>query len=254
MTRVAVRRSALRAASLKNGLAHLIEVAVDDARRAAQAAQRIVFCPPIAVFSSATSATEKDLIAGLALSVECDERPTEALAALTALLGPPTVVVRSGGVWIDPDGMSHDKEHSHWRLTAPAQGADLPVLKTLRAFAAKIVGGDPSNKPIVHPIRWPGSWHRKGEPRLCEIVTLNPDAEIDLHNAYEILSAEAAKLGVGSKPNGAGGATDFGQLGGGFVDWAEAFGKILSGEVLSPNSGPASGKLCGALRSTVDCL
>jgi hypothetical protein len=59
----------------------------------------------------------------------------------------------------------------HWRLTRPAQGQEqLAKLKQARDFAARLVGGDPSNKPVCHPIRWPGSWHRKNKssPRLCE--------------------------------------------------------------------------------------
>jgi hypothetical protein len=40
-------------AKLKGGLRHLIEVAEDDARRAANAPRPATFCPPIAVFSSA---------------------------------------------------------------------------------------------------------------------------------------------------------------------------------------------------------
>jgi hypothetical protein len=61
------------------------------------------------------------------------------------------------------------KLHAHWRLAVPARGAELEDLKLARTLAARLVGGDPSNMPIVHPIRWPGSWHRKAEPRLCEI-------------------------------------------------------------------------------------
>jgi hypothetical protein len=175
-------------APVKDGLANLIEVAIDVARRAAQAPRPVVFCPPIAVFASATSATEKDLIAGLALSVECDQRPGEARDTLERLLGPPTVAVLSGGVWVDPEGVAHDKGHLHWRLAAPAQGDDKQKLKALRALAAQIVGGDPSNKPIVHPIRWPGSWHRKGEPRLCTIAVINAEREIDLDAAFDILT------------------------------------------------------------------
>ena len=43
----------------------------------------------------------------------------------------------------------------------------------------------------MHCLRWPGSWHRKGEPRLCEIFTVNPDAEIDLDTALTALQAAA---------------------------------------------------------------
>lgn len=131
--------------------------------------QGLSSCPPIATFISKEHAAEKDLLEGLALSVEVDHNPAEARAKLEQLLGPATLIVRSGGVWTAPDGADHAKIHLHWRLATPARGASLPRLKILREIATRIVGRDPSNKPICHPIRWPGSWHRKGEPRLCAI-------------------------------------------------------------------------------------
>ena len=48
----------------------------------------------------------------------------------------------------------------------------------------------------MHPIRWPGSVHRKGEPKLARIVELNEDAEIDLGDALEALEAAAAARGI----------------------------------------------------------
>jgi len=44
-----------------------------------------------------------------------------------------------------------------------------------RKAAIRIAGGDPSNAPAVHPLRWPGSWHMKGKPRLCRIVGGDPE-------------------------------------------------------------------------------
>ena len=109
--------------SMKGGLAFLNEAAVDDARRAAQDPKKVVFCPPLAVFSSDKRAREVDIAEGLVLSVECDARPQEAHARLESILGPATVVVRSGGAWIDPQtGEMHDKLHLHWRLHTPARG------------------------------------------------------------------------------------------------------------------------------------
>ena len=52
-------------------------------------------------------------------------------------------------------------------------------------LATKLVGGDGTNMSIVHPIRWPGSWHRKGTPRLAKIVAFSDDNEIDLVEAVE---------------------------------------------------------------------
>jgi hypothetical protein len=186
--------------ALKGGLRFLIEVAEDDVRRAAQHPQKVVFCPPLAVFSNKDRAREVDIVLGLVLSVECDQHPHEATTKLEGILGPATIVAASGGKWVDPQtGELHDKLHLHWRLRSPARGSDLAKLKQARDLAARIVGGDPSNKSICHPIRWPGSWHRKAEPVLCAIKTADPDAEIDLESALAALSANVPAAVASSK-------------------------------------------------------
>ena len=48
----------LSSAPLSSGLRFLIEVAEDDARRAAQFPKPVVFCPPLAVFSNKDRARE----------------------------------------------------------------------------------------------------------------------------------------------------------------------------------------------------
>jgi hypothetical protein len=168
----------------------LIDVAEDQARRAANNPAPAVFCPPLAVFNGASGwrAAAADLFKGLTISVECDEHPDEARCRLEEILGPATCIVRSGGQWLDPeDGLPRDKLHLHWRLAAPAAGAALDRLKSARALATAIVGGDASNVPPVHCLRWPGSWHRKKAARLCEIVFVNPEVEIDLDAAVAAL-------------------------------------------------------------------
>jgi hypothetical protein len=105
-------------AKLSGGLQHVIDIAEDDARRAANNPIPVVFCPPIAVFNGAENwrARQADLSKGLALSVECDEHPDAARNKLEEILGPATAVVRSGGQWIDPDdSLPQDKLHLHWR-------------------------------------------------------------------------------------------------------------------------------------------
>ena len=155
-------------------LIEMIDVAEDQARRAANNVEPAVL-PPIAVFQSREGwqAREQDLYKGLALSVECDERPDEARWKLEEILGPATSSFAAAASWVDPaDGSPHDKLHLHWRLQKPAMDRDaLTKLKQARELAAAIVGADPTNVPIVHCLRWPGSWHRKGEPRLCEIFS-----------------------------------------------------------------------------------
>jgi hypothetical protein len=150
-----------------------------------------VFCPPIATFST-QRAREVDLANGLALSVECDTHPSTARSHLESVLGPATVVVASGGRWVDSHGREHDKLHLHWRLGEPTSDAESHAkLKRARILATALVGGDATNVPAVHPIRWPGSWHRKGEPRLATIVACDESRELVLSDALELLEAAA---------------------------------------------------------------
>jgi hypothetical protein len=178
---------------LDGNLKFLVDVAEDDARRAAQNPKPVVFCPPLATFRAEKGAAEQDLVEGLALSVECDENPEAAYAKLETILGPATTVVRSGGVWNDGNGGAQDKLHLHWRLAKPARERDdLVKLKRVREICAYLVDADPTSIPICHPIRWPGSWHRKDQPRLTEIVACNPDIEIELGVALEKLEPLAS--------------------------------------------------------------
>src|SRR6266545_1255215 len=58
---------------LDGGPGFLVTAATDDAFRAANAPQRVVFAPPLAVFLHPDNAKQSNLLAGLALSVECDQ-------------------------------------------------------------------------------------------------------------------------------------------------------------------------------------
>jgi hypothetical protein len=170
----------------------LIDKAFRDAERAANAG-RIVFAPPVATFSNSRHAREVDLAEGLVLNVEWDQHAQEGRAKLEKLLGRATVVVASGGEWTDQEtGELKPKLHVHFRLKVPARGKRaLAKLKLARMLATAIVGGDASNITAVHPIRWPGSWHCKGKPSLCRIVSLRPKAELDLNKALAILKKAA---------------------------------------------------------------
>jgi AAA domain len=203
----------IKSAFLKGGLKHVVDIAVHEAENAANASLKVVFCPPVATFKGTRQkgswqAREKDLLRGLALSVECDERAQAARARLEKLLGVATIVTLSGGQWTDSEtGEVHPKLHLHWRLQTPAEGeASLVKLKRARDLATRLVGGDPTNKAICHPIRWPGSWHRKGEPVLCRVETANLDCEIDLDAALTVLTA-ASDNGP-DKPQGRGTSSD----------------------------------------------
>jgi hypothetical protein len=210
--------------SATNFYRYLCDVAEDIARRAAQAPKPVVFCPPLATFRENKGAGEADLLEGIVLSVECDDNPDAARARLEPLLGPVTVTVRSGGIWKN-NGATGDKAHLHWWLTKPATGeVELAKLKRAREIACRLVGADPTTAPICHPLRWPGSWHRKAEPRPCEIVleTSNFDHEIELDEALAKLEPFAPPP-VPAEANGAGGPG---------ADWDEHVGNILRGEHL----------------------
>jgi hypothetical protein len=217
---------------LAGGLPFLIEAAEDDARRAAQFPKPVVFCPPVATFAPTGRARQEDLLEAPALSVELDQHPRASLEGLERILGFATLVVRSGGEWTNQTtGEIEDKLHAHWRLKEPARGGDIAKLKRARQLATALVGGDPSNVPACHPIRWPGSWHRKATPRLCEIIsTEHLDNELDLDVALADLEA------VAPPTNGKGGPQQSaGQQGGqGALDWSDAFSKIISGEQFHP--------------------
>lgn len=222
---------------LKGGLPFVFDAAEDEARRAANHPKSIVFCPPIAVFSNPKTAREIDILKGLALSVECDQRPREALAKLEPILGQPTLIVASGGKWEDPaNGQIHDKLHIHWRLSGPATGENIAKLKQVRDIATRLVGGDPTNIPACHPIRWAGSWHRKKGDVLCQIEEHHPEREIDLDAALKALLAMAPP-GYRQEPPKANGESHdnlfsaYGaQHGGG--DWDALVANILAGENL----------------------
>jgi hypothetical protein len=222
------------------GFPALCERAARMAGKAANNPERIVFAPPIAVFSNREHARECDLLQGPALSVECDAHPQQAREKLEALLGPATVVVRSGGRWSNGDGVAEDKLHLHWRLKEPAAGDGLKKLKQVRALATRLVGADPTNKTIVHPIRWPGSWHRKAEPRLCTIEACNPDCEIDLQNALDRLIEVSPPPGANSETGKASGEYESDNT------WAGLIGGILSGEKYHPSIVPLAAKLTTA--------
>jgi hypothetical protein len=201
-----------------------------DAYRAANALKPVVFCPPLAIFLYPDNAKQSNLLAGLALSVECDEHARNAVATLEQLLGPATAVVRSGGAWTDPEtGQVEDKLHIHFRITGSARGPEaLTKLKRARELATAIVGGDPTNVPIVHCIRWPGSYHRKDEPKLCAFEALNPDAEIALDSALAALEAAAPEIKAGANKKKANGKSRDGYAHGG--DWARLIQEVLAAE------------------------
>jgi hypothetical protein len=178
-------------------LDHVADAAAAFAEKCAAAPIPVVFAPPIATFRTENSAAEKDVANGLVLTVECDKDAPKARALLETLIGTATLVVASGGQWVDPDTSEiTPKLHLHWRLKEPTRSfADHQKLKQARLLAQRLVGSDATAVPLVHPIRWPGSWHRKAEPRLAKIVGGDVNAEIELADAYERLCESTAAMG-----------------------------------------------------------
>ena len=170
------------------GLDAVIEHAAHQATKAANTARPAVFAPPVATFIGDRT-RERDLGNGLVLTVEADQAPAIARRNLQFVLGPPTVVVASGGHWIDPEsGEVEDKLHLHWRCKEPSRTtSEHALLKRARALACTFVGADATAITPAHPLRWPGSWHRKHEPRLARIVDLRPDVEIEPSEVVELL-------------------------------------------------------------------
>jgi hypothetical protein len=174
---------------IKVGAPDLLDRVSARIEQAATHLEPHVFCPPVATFNSGTSAKVDDIAEGVALSVECDADPVAAKDKLVALLGEPTAMVASGGVWINAEGKPEPKLHLHWRLIEPTRTPEAHAqLRRLRELATRLVGADASAITIVHPLRWPGSWHRKNKPILARLKT-NPEREIDLAEALERLQA-----------------------------------------------------------------
>jgi len=167
----------------------LIDRATEFASMAALADKRVVFAPPVVALKDPKSARNGDVLEGPVLSAECDDAPRKARETLTQRLGLPTCVVESGGEWTDPvTGEVQPKLHLHWRLTEPTRTQeDHDRLKLARDLAARLVGADTTAVPLVHPLRWPGSFHRKAAPRLARLVELNPDVEIELTEVLDLL-------------------------------------------------------------------
>ena len=135
-----------------DGLQLVIDAAVPVAQAAANVTTPVVFCPIPATFKDGSNAREDNLAQGLVLCVDCDQRPQQARNKLEAILGPPTLVVESGGVWIDPaTGEIQSRVHLYWRLKRPATGEDLAKLKRARRLATQYVGGDPTNISMCAP-------------------------------------------------------------------------------------------------------
>lgn len=171
-----------------NPIARASELATQIARR--PAAEAAVFSPPVCLFKDDGRARMNDVLACPVIVVDLDKSPVAGRRTLEAVLGPATVIVASGGVWMAPDGTREDKLHIYWRLAAPSvDEGDKALLRDVRAAAAALVGADRTAVPLSHPMRWPGSWHTKAEPRLCSIIGGDETRELYLADAANRVSS-----------------------------------------------------------------
>lgn len=179
---------------------------------------KAVFCTPISTFKVRDKATEEVIANGIAITVDFDDvDPQKSRDLLEDILGPATLVIASGGLWQDQQtGDLKQKLHMHWRLTTPTiTQEDHKRLKQIRKKAAQISSGDFSASSLAHPMRIPGSWHTKTEPKLCRIIECREEVEISLESAEAALgircsSKSASKLPSSYKENRNSGNTAYG--------------------------------------------
>ncbi len=128
--------------------------------------------------------------------VDLDEGDIAAkYAHLVRYLGPPTLLVESGGR--TPEG--RQKCHVWWKLTEAAEGSDLDCVCRLRGTIAHKVGGDRHFRSAHQPIRVAGSvYHKGGFVRAVTILEHRPHIECDLREFADRVSAMPLFPGVDS--------------------------------------------------------
>jgi len=148
-------------------------------------------------------AKSADVLQMQAIIVDLDAGDIPAkLEHLVRHLGRPTLIIESGGR--TPDGATvangATKLHVWWKLTEPAEGADLARLCALRGEIAIKVGGDTHFRSAHQPIRVAGSvYHKGGFQRLVQIREQN-NIEVDLDDFAERVADMPAIPGVGMDP------------------------------------------------------
>ena len=113
-------------------------------------------------------------------------------------LGPPTMVVESGGVTVE----GQRKLHLWWKLTEPAQGVDLLRVTRLRGDIAAKVGGDMHFRSAHQPIRVAGSVYYKNALKTqVRIVDLYRDREFELDDLCEAVADMPPASGIALAPD-----------------------------------------------------
>ena len=140
-----------------------------------------------------------DILQMQAVVVDIDTGDIAAKRAhLERHLGPPTMVVESGGV--TPEGQR--KAHFWWKLTEPAEGSDIARVTRIRGDIAAKVGGDMHFRSAHQPIRVAGSVYYKNNLKTqVRIVTLNAERERDLEEFTEAVTDMPPAPGVSLQPD-----------------------------------------------------
>ncbi len=190
---------------LNLGLEPIIDAAVRIAARVSNGGEAAVFAPPVCTFTSRKGARSSDVHEAPALSVEIDQGDLQRVAdSLSLILGArPTIALHSGSQWDDPEtGALLPKGHLHWRLLRPARGSDQQkMLRRTRDIATLIAGGDPTGAPLVHPLRWPGSWNHKSKRPVMAVIIEENSTAIELTEALASLEDAAQASGIGMLRN-----------------------------------------------------
>lgn len=127
------------------------------------------FLVPCVVSPSAVIAgdvTLERIAAMTAIILDLDSGDVPAKQAfVTARLGLPSIVVRSGGKTEE----GHEKRHLYWIFNEPE--AEVEQVAAIRKLLAIKSGGDPSFGRATQVIRIPGTVHAKhGNAALCELI------------------------------------------------------------------------------------
>jgi hypothetical protein len=135
----------------------------------------------------------KDDVTGFAtICVDCDgAKIGESIAYATEAIGPPTLIIRSGGL----NAKGEPKRHAYWRLGNGYDETDL--IAKLRLQLALKIGGDPSFARASQPIRVAGSVYRKGGVRRpVEVEQHAPDRILSIGEATQLIQRMAPMRGI----------------------------------------------------------
>lgn len=149
--------------------------------------------------AAAGQAKSADVLQMQALVVDLDAGDIPAkLDHLLHHLGPPTLIIESGG----RTAQGAAKLHVWWKMTEPAEGAALAELCRLRGEIALKVGGDTHFRSAHQPIRVAGSvYHKHGHQRLVQIREHHP-IEVDLDEFADRVAEMPPMPGAGMAASG----------------------------------------------------